>query len=190
MFGHDYKHERYASYDNDFILLNNGNIYNSDSLSFPGIGEPSYRSYTTKLIQSGFLFQDQIDVFDRLHFQLSVKRSTWNNTYLVGAMPSAFTTSKWIPNYGVSFDITPDVTIYANLLNSFSGNAAVTRTGIQLPPTTGQSKEAGLKFSLLEDDLTLTTAVFNIEQNNLRVTDANGFPIASTGRKAKGLMSI
>ncbi|WP_323639572.1 TonB-dependent receptor [Pectobacterium polonicum] len=186
LFGHDYKHERFASYDNDFILLTDGNIFNSDSLNYPGIGEPSFRSYTTKLIQSGFLFQDQIDVFERLHFQLSVKRSTWNNAYLVGTIPSTYTASKWIPNYGVSFDITPDVTIYANLLNSFSGNAAITRSGVQLPPTTGQSKEAGLKFSLLDDELTLTTAVFNIEQNNLRVTDSNGFPIASTGRKSEG----
>ncbi|WP_237613231.1 TonB-dependent siderophore receptor [Pectobacterium carotovorum] len=186
LFGHDYKHERYASYDGNFILMTNGNVYNPDSLVFPGIGEPNSRTYTSKLIQSGFLFQDQIDVFDRLHFQLAVKRSTWDNSYLVGSRASTYTATKWIPNYGVSFDITPDVTIYANLLNSFSGSAQVSRSGVQLPPTTGQSKEAGLKFNLLDDNLTLTTAVFSIEQKNLTVTDSSGFPIATTGRKSEG----
>ncbi|GKX46324.1 TonB-dependent siderophore receptor [Pectobacterium carotovorum] len=184
--GHDYKHERYASYDSDFILLTNGNIYNPDSLVYPGIGEPNFLSYSTKSIQSGFLFQDEVDVFERLHFQLSVKHATWSNSYLIGRAHSNYNTSKWIPNYGVSFDITPDITAYANQLNSFSGSAAVTRTGEQLPPMTGKSREAGLKFNLLDDDLTLTTAVFRIEQNNLTVTNNNGFSIATTGRKSEG----
>ncbi|MGI8471497.1 TonB-dependent siderophore receptor [Pectobacterium brasiliense] len=186
LLGHDYKHERYASYDGNFILMTNGNVYNPDSLVFPSIGEPNSRTYTSKLIQSGFLFQDQIDVFDRLHFQLAVKRSTWNNSYLVGTRASTYTATKWIPNYGISFDITPDVTIYANLLNSFSGSAQISRSGVQLPPTTGQSKEAGLKFNLLDDNLTLTTAMFSIEQKNLTVSDSSGFPIATTGRKSEG----
>lgn len=186
LFGHDYKHERLASYDGKFILMTNGNLYNPDSLVFPSIGEPDSRTYTSKLVQRGFLFQDQIDVFERLHFQLAVKRSTWDNSFLVGRRASTYTATKWIPNYGVSFDITPDVTIYANLLNSFSGSAQISRAGVQLPPTTGKSKEAGLKFNLLDDDLTLTTAVFSIDQKNLTVTDNNGFPIATTGRKNEG----
>ncbi|WP_316546273.1 TonB-dependent siderophore receptor [Klebsiella oxytoca] len=186
LLGHDYQYERYASYDSNFVLLNNGNVYDPGSLVYPGIGEPDYQSYTSKLIQSGFLLQDQIDLWERLHLQLSLKHSSWNNSFVVSGKPSSYTTSKWIPNYGVSFDITPDVTAYANLLHSFSGNAQVdTETDTTMPPTTGKSKEAGLKFNFLDDDLTVTTAVFDIRQENL-VIYSNGRPIGTEGRRTKG----
>ncbi|MCU1789084.1 TonB-dependent receptor [Pectobacterium polaris] len=186
LIGHDFQHDRYNSYEGDFIELTNGNVYNPDSLVFPGIGEPNFQSSTMKSIQRGFLFQNEIDAFERLHFQLSVKYATWLNSYVINGLYADHKTSKWIPNYGVSFDITPDITVYANQLNSFSGNASLSRTGEQLPPTTGRSREAGLKFNLLDDELTLTTAVFRIEQSNLPVTDISGFSIATVGRKSEG----
>ncbi|WP_245929483.1 TonB-dependent siderophore receptor [Brenneria roseae] len=186
LLGHDYKYERYATYDSNFVLLNNGNVYDPGSLVYPGIGEPDYRSYTSKLIQNGFLLQDQIDIWDRLHIQLSLKHSSWNNAYLTGTTPSNYTTSKWIPNYGVSFDITPDVTVYANYLNSFNGNPQVNiETGETFAPTTGKSKELGLKVNLLEDNLTLTTALFDIRQQNV-VVWSNGRAIGTEGRESKG----
>ena len=186
LLGHDYKYERYASYDSNFVILTNGNVYDPGSLVYPGIGEPDYQSYTSKLIQNGFLLQDQIDFWERLHLQLSVKHSSWNSSYVVGGKPSAYTTSKWIPNYGISFDITPDVTAYVNFLHSFSGNAQVDRvSGKTFSPTTGKSKEAGMKFNFLDDDLTLTTAVFDIRQENV-VVWSNGRAIGSEGRRTKG----
>ncbi|MEC5320111.1 TonB-dependent receptor, partial [Brenneria populi subsp. brevivirga] len=186
LFGHDYKHERYASYDSNFTLLTNGNVYDPDSLDYPGIGEPDYQSWTSKLIQSGFLLQDSIDLWERFHVQLSLKHSSWNNTYLINNRPSGYTTSKWIPNYGISFDITPDVTVYANYLNSFSGNAQINqRTGETLPPSTGKSKEVGLKVNLLDDNLTLTTAAFDIQQDNV-IVYSNGLPVGAEGRKSRG----
>ncbi|WP_225181299.1 TonB-dependent siderophore receptor [Pectobacterium aroidearum] len=183
--GHDYQYGRFTSYDGDFTLLTNGNVYNPDSLVYPGIGEPTRRTYSSKLIQSGFLLQDQIDLWERWHAQLALKRSSWNNSYLVGTRTSNYSSSKWIPNYGLSFDITPDITIYANLLNSFSGNAQVSRTGETMPPTTGKSKEAGLKFNLLDDDLTLTTAFFSLKQQNL-VVFQNGIAVGTEGRETQG----
>ena len=186
LFGHDYKYERYASYDGDFVILTNGNVFDPGSLTYPNIGDPTNQTYTSKMIQSGFLFQDQIDFWERLHLQLSVKHSSWNNSYIVNGKPSAYTTSKWIPNYGVSYDITPDVTAYVNFLQSFSGNAQVdTETGKTLPPSTGKSREAGLKFNFLDDDLTVTTAVFDIRQDNV-VVWSNGQAIGSEGRRTKG----
>jgi len=186
LLGHDYKYERYASYDGDFKILTNGNVYDPGSLSFPDIGEPSGQTYTSKLIQSGFLFQDQVDFWERLHLQFALKRSSWNNSYLTNGKPSSFNISKWIPNYGLSFDITPDVTAYVNYLNSFKGNPQVdTRSGSIFPPSTGKSKEVGLKFNLLEDDLTLTTALFDIRENNV-VVWSNGRAIGSEGRKTEG----
>ncbi|EHD22537.1 MULTISPECIES: TonB-dependent siderophore receptor [Brenneria] len=187
LFGHDYQHERYNSYDSRFVLLFNGNVYNPDSLVYPGIGEPDYRASRSTIIQSGFLLQDSIDLWDRLHVQVSLKRSSWNNTYQTNnAALVRYKTDKWIPNYGVSFDITPDVTVYANYLNSFSGNAQLDRrTGEVLPPATGKSKEVGLKVNLLDDNLTLTTALFDIRQDNV-VVFRNGIPVGAEGRKTEG----
>ena len=186
LLGHDYKYERYASYDGNFVILSNGNVFDPGSLVYPPIGDPTNQTYTSKLIQSGFLLQDQVDLWERLHLQMSIKHSSWNNSYLINGKPSAYTTSKWIPNYGVSYDITPDVTAYVNLLHSFSGNAQVDKvTGSTLPPTTGKSKETGMKFNFLDDDLTVTTALFDIRQENL-VIYSNGSPIGTEGRRTKG----
>ncbi|PWC18174.1 TonB-dependent siderophore receptor [Brenneria corticis] len=186
LIGHDYQYERYNSYDGRFILLSNGNVFDPGSLVYDGIGEPDSRTSRSKMIQSGILLQDSIDLWDRLHVQVSLKRSSWNNTYLTTSGVVSYTTDKWIPNYGVSFDITPDVTVYANYLNSFSGNAQVNRqTGEVLPPATGKSKEIGLKVNLLDDNLTLTTALFDIRQNNVVVFN-NGIAVGAEGRESKG----
>ncbi|BES84034.1 ferrichrome-iron receptor [Pectobacterium araliae] len=187
LLGHDYKYERYASYEGNFVTLTNGNIFVPGSLSFPGIGEPTNQRYTSKLIQNGLLLQDQIDLWERTHLQLSLKHSSWDNSYLTSGKPATYSTSKWIPNYGISFDITPDVTAYANYLNSFEGSPSINlSTGKPIPPSTGKSKEVGLKFNLLEDDLTLTTALFDVRQNNI-VVFSNGRQVGTEGRASKGL---
>jgi iron complex outermembrane recepter protein len=76
--------------------------------------------------------------------------------------------SKPIYNVGLSYELTDNVTLYANRQKSFVLQAQP--SGIHydggpaglynLPPTDGKSVEAGVKFNLLDDRLMLTTSVF------------------------------
>ncbi|QTF09124.1 TonB-dependent receptor [Brenneria izadpanahii] len=187
LLGYDYQRARTISWD-----LSAGRIYTTanyndpDSLSFPAIPDPSYESYKLNQVQKGYIFQDQIDVWDKLHFQLSAKRAEWTLRSTTSSTGDK-KIRKWIPSYGVSYDITPEIAVYANLLNSFYSTGTVnTRTKELMDPSTGKSKEAGLKFNLLDDNLTITTALFHIVQKNVAVTDISGNAVGAEGRETKG----
>ncbi|RLM10571.1 TonB-dependent siderophore receptor [Gibbsiella quercinecans] len=193
LIGYDYQHSKTSSWDlYSSRIFTTANYNDPDSLSFPDIPDPNFKSYKLTQVQKGLILQDQIDFWEKLHLQLSFKRAEWTSESTAYYSATRFNTSfsdetKWIPSYGVSYDITPEITVYANLLNSFATSGTVnTRTGEQLPPSTGKSKEAGLKFNLLDDNLTITTAVFHIVQKNVVITDITGNAVGAEGRETKG----
>lgn len=182
--GMDYQHilttqdERYV--DGEANAYPDVNIYDPESLdNLPKIGGTNYRSTDSRLQQRGLILQDQIDIGDRTHVMLAAKKAKWISDMTAyretGAVfsTSSYVAEKWIPNYGISFDITPQVTVYANLLHGFAGTSSInTLTHEQVAPTTSKSKEVGFKFNLLNDNLTLTAAYFELQQDNVPVTDA------------------
>lgn len=189
--GYDYQRAKTTSWDlYSGKIYTTANYYDPDSISFPAIPDPTYRSYTMLQYQKGLILQDQIDLWERLHFQVSFKQAKWLLRSTTGTTTTKTvekSVTQWVPSYGVSYDITPEITAYANLLHSFATVGTVnTQTGEQLDPSTGKSKEIGLKFSLLDDNLTITTAAFHIEQKNVVVTDITGNAIGAEGRETKG----
>ena len=151
------------------------NLYNPDSLdSLPKIGAPNYRSSELRTQQRGLILQDQMDIGDRTHVLLAAKKAKWISDGTFYSSDGTSSTSdpavaeKWVPNFGISFDVTPQMTVYANSLHGFTGSSAIDNTTKKLlPPLTSESKEVGAKFSLLDDTLTLTTAYFELQQNNV-----------------------
>ncbi|MBU9809663.1 TonB-dependent siderophore receptor [Rouxiella badensis] len=193
LLGYDYQHAKTTSWDlDDARIFTTGNFNDPDSLSFPSIPDPTFKSYTTTQDQKGLILQDQIDLWKKLHFQLSAKRAEWTSQTIVNYSNNSHQTTnsnetKWVPSYGVSYDITPEVAIYANLLNSFATSGTInTLTGKPLAPSTGKSKEVGFKFNLLDDNLTITTAMFHIVQSNVAVTNIAGDAVGTEGRDTKG----
>lgn len=193
LLGYDYQHVSTTSWDlEDSPIFTNGNYNDPDSLVFPPIDKPTLRSYTLKQIQKGIILQNQLDLWKNWHLQLAVKRAQWlsgTTVFFGDSVDQSYAKeTKWIPGYGLSYDITPEVTAYANLLKSFEASGAVdSSTGKSVAPSTGKSKEVGLKFSLLDDNLTITTAFFDLEQNNLTINDIAGNVVGVQGRKTKGL---
>lgn len=181
--GIDYQHVR-ATQDDRYVEGEMGafpdvNVYDPDSIdNLPIFGGPNYRSNDQRLQQRGLILQNQMDIGDRVHVLLAAKKAKWitdSTAYEVDG--SVFNSShieaeKWVPNYGISFDVTPQATIYANLLHGFEGSSDIDpNTGEALSPQTSKSKEVGVKLNLLDDSLTLTAAYFELEQNNVPVTD-------------------
>ena len=192
LIGYDYQHSTSASWDSsEFNIYTNGNVYDPGSMSYPGIPAPDTKTYQMLQIQQGVILQDQIDLLEKWHIQLSAKRADYavgtNVYYPTKTLYTNYTASKWVPNYGISYDITPDVTAYVNLLKTFEGTGQINKiTNQSIPPSSGKSTEAGLKFNLLDDNLTLTTDVFQLEQTNVAIYNSAGDPIGSEDQKSKG----
>lgn len=191
--GYDYQHMTTTSWDlYSSRIFTTGNYNDPGSLSFPTIPDPTFESYKMTQDQKGLILQDQIDFWKKLHLQLSAKRAEWTSKIRTNYSAtrhkiSFYDETQWVPSYGVSYDISPEVTVYANLLNSFATVGTLnTLTGDQLPPSKGKSKEAGFKFNLLDDNLTITTSVFHIEQTNVPITNIAGDAVGAEGRKTKG----
>lgn len=186
--GFDYMHSNNTQYDGvpGRRPFTGGNAYDADSQDYDPISTSSQKSYEGRSVQRGILIQDQITI-DKLHLLFAGKEAQWQNqTQVVGRAATAFKQKKWLPNYGIAYDLTDEITAYANLLHGFSGSAAIDVSGAQLAPSESEAKELGLKFSLLDDRLTMTSAVFEIEQTNVPVANQLGQYLGSEGRKSKG----
>lgn len=75
---------------------------------------------------------------------------------------------------GLLYDLTPWLSPYACISRSFNPNTAgsnATFDGHPLDPTTGIEYESGLKFSLFEKRLLLTTAAFQLTKEHVAVQD-------------------
>jgi len=64
-------------------------------------------------------------------------------------------------------------TVYTHYAESFDPQTATTAGGEALPPQEGEQVELGVKANLFNDDLLLTAAVFDIENQNVGVSDPN-----------------
>lgn len=187
--GFDYMHSNNTQYDGvpgrgPFV---GGNAYSPDSQDYAPISTTTRKSYEGRSIQRGLLIQDQITILDKLHLLFAGKQAQWQSeTQVVNRAASSFDQKKWVPNYGIAYDLTDEITAYASLLRGFSGSSAIDISGSPLSPSESKSKELGLKFSLLDDRLTLTTAVFDIEQTNVPVANQLGQYLGSEGRMSKG----
>jgi len=68
---------------------------------------------------------------------------------------------------GASYAVTTWATVYGSFAESFQPQFTFDRNGAPLPPETGEQFEGGVKFDLLENKLSLTAAVFQIERQNV-----------------------
>lgn len=101
-----------------------------------------------------FYLQDQLS-WGRLHVLASISRGTVRGSQT----PSQ---SAWSPNFGVLYQLTDSVAVYANAFKSFSPPSTVVRLvgGGVAPPSTGRTVEAGFKFNFFDDRLSMTADVY------------------------------
>ena len=101
----------------------------------------------------------------------------------------------WTPYVGLTLDVTPEQTLYASYTDVFKPQTQRDVSGNIIKPIVGESYEAGIKSSWLDDRLSSTVAVFHAKQTNVAQADddrtvldtgdqayvANGTGIKSTG---------
>jgi iron complex outermembrane receptor protein len=154
-----------------------------DSAALPPIDVPlSFVGIAGKVYDSNPFLQDQIR-FGRLHLLASAGHPREWGQQLA-------TASAWTPNFGALYQLTDSVAIYGNTLRSFVPQSGVALEGGGFaPPSTGSSTEAGVKFSLFDDHLTATAAVFRAAQKNLAILlpDGSGLYSLSAGDVSRGV---
>ncbi|AUM70781.1 TonB-dependent siderophore receptor [Pseudomonas fluorescens] len=203
--GLDYQHYTTTAFDTANRASASGNLNLGHDFDLPEFSYTSpnyYRSGSYVQTQKGLLLQDLVKVGDKTHVMLAARRTLYNanSTIYVPDLPDYpanlrgtssqedFKNSKWVPSYGISYDITPDVTVYANHYKGFqANNVADNATGAPLPPRQSDSKEAGVKVKFNDDALTLTSAIFQMEETGVPVSDGFGRTIGNQGRKSKGV---
>lgn len=90
-----------------------------------------------------------------------------------------------MPRAGLVYKATEKLSFYANYATSFMPQTSIASYVGSLPPETGVSYEAGLKFEIFKG-LTGTAAMFNIEKENVLYTEViNGESYARTAGKVR-----
>ncbi|HEY8603562.1 TonB-dependent siderophore receptor [Tsuneonella suprasediminis] len=73
---------------------------------------------------------------------------------------------KFLPFVGVTFDVTPNVTMYASYASIFNPQTQFDADNRLLDPIEGDNIEAGVKGELFNGQLLATAAIFRARQNN------------------------
>ncbi|MGP2656369.1 TonB-dependent siderophore receptor [Malaciobacter sp. WC5094] len=79
------------------------------------------------------------------------------------------------PQLGFVYKINSDSSVYLNYSESFKAQDTQDKNGNFLEPEVGKGYELGLRQSLFEDNLHLTTSVFKIEKENVAINYGTRF---------------
>ncbi len=98
--------------------------------------------------------------------------------------------SEFTGRVGATYELLPDLRVYAGYSQSFQANILSTTVGGNLVPAeTGESYEVGAKLDLLDGRLRLTTALFRTFRQNVATTDPDNprFSIAVGEQRHQGV---
>ncbi|WP_438282397.1 TonB-dependent siderophore receptor [Pseudomonas alabamensis] len=131
--------------------------------------------------KAGYL-ATRLNLTDRLHLVLGSRYGSWKTdsrswTYADDLSVDGATRSKqvqndqWTPYAGVLFDLTDAYTVYASYADIFKPQTAKDVSGQFLEPIVGKVYELGVKGSLYDGRLNLSSAVFRSKQDNVAEID-------------------
>ncbi|MCA6228323.1 MAG: TonB-dependent receptor, partial [Phenylobacterium sp.] len=135
----------------------------------------------------GLYIQDQISLSDALQIRLGVRYDDFSLESLNRAtgVSQSRSESRLSPQVGLVWTAAPSLSLFAAYGEGFRSNIGATAKGEIFEPETSRSFEAGLRFTLLEGDLSGTLAYFSMRKSQVLAADpANpGFslPIGKAG---------
>jgi len=143
---------------------------------------PSRLDYFTNKVNATY-FQD----FIRLHPKLTAlvsgrfdgfRRVSFRNPVVNGVEGRGAVTNveqnPFTYRLAMNGQLLPTVGVYASYGTSFRAQNSLSNDGKQLKPETGNQFEIGQRFDLLKNRMSLNTAFFIIEKQNVTVSRANG----------------
>jgi len=141
-----------------------------------------------------FFVQDQVALTERLKALAGVRFERFEHDY-VNKLSAAGDFSKGengvTPRFGLLYDLTDTVAVYANTARSFKPNsgAPAGATGGGFDPEKGKSYELGVKWEALDRQLSVDAAVYHIVKENVLTRDPvdPNYNVAAGQVRSRGL---
>lgn len=178
--------------DSRWKRVMNSTKYNIWTFSPSAIAEPDWNnstllqndiSYDSVIYQRAIALGTRLNFTDRLHTLVGGRLTNvsadggYRYTTWLGAPDNesgrnkSLNKSKLTPYIGITYDLTPETSVYASYTEIFKPQTNTDRNGNILDPVIGDNKEAGIKSAFFDDKLNLSAAIFQITQQNRPMTD-------------------
>ncbi|AHY43665.1 TonB-dependent siderophore receptor [Stutzerimonas decontaminans] len=138
-----------------------------------------------------FFLQDQIALTERLTAQVGARLERFEQRYDNKLTPAG----SWdqahnavSPRFGLIYDLTDALAVYANTSRSFKPNRGADRSSQAFDPEKGIAHEVGIKYDLPEHDLSVTAALFHITKENVLTSDPldSNYQVAAGEARSRG----
>jgi outer membrane receptor for ferric coprogen and ferric-rhodotorulic acid len=204
-FGLNYSREKINSRWRRHMDSTSYNIWTFDG----GIPQPDWNdstilqndvSYHYKLTQKAVNFGTRLDVSDPVKvilggrytdFRLSgdYQYTTWagspDSEY--GPLDSV-SKKKFVPYAGITYEVTPEVSVYASYTSIFKPQTSADAAGNVLDPVVGENYEIGAKAELFGGLANASVALFNIDQENRAIWNATASAYEAEGKvRSRGI---
>ena len=138
----------------------------SDSDSDQRIQQESYAAY----VQDALYLTDKWIAVAGMRYQYYTQYAGKGRPFNVNTDSSD---QKWTPKFGLVYKLTPTVSLFGNVAQSFMPQSSIASYIGNLPPEESTSYEVGAKFDLLSG-ITANIALFDIHKRNVLYTEAVG----------------
>ncbi|AOA57747.1 TonB-dependent siderophore receptor [Acinetobacter larvae] len=140
--------------------------------------------------QYGYFFSTKFEPLERLKVILGTRYNHYNiyTDYYLKSNPSddyAYNykpKDKWVPYVGLIYDLAENTTIYGSYTGIYKTQLKKDIYDDFLPFIEGNSYEVGLKSSLFNDTLNLSTAIFRMKEENVATNYFGGVPKDENGK--------
>jgi len=149
-------------------------------------------TYDDENLKSYALFlQDQIALTERLTAQVGARLERFEQRYENKLTPAG----SWdqahnavSPRFGLIYDLTEELAVYANTSRSFKPNRGADRSSQAFDPEKGIAHEVGIKYERPEHDLSVTAALFHITKENVLTSDPldSNYQVAAGEARSRG----
>lgn len=139
-----------------------------------------------------FFVQDQVALTERLKALAGVRVERFEhdyNNYLPNSKGWEAADNAVTPRFGLMYDLTDTLAVYANTARSFKPNSGASRQDEGFAPEKGKSVELGMKWEALERQLSVDAAVYQIVKENVLTVDPvnDDYKVAAGEVRSRGL---
>ncbi|WP_110968698.1 TonB-dependent siderophore receptor [Pseudomonas huaxiensis] len=190
----------YEDYDYQSIILRSATANDTYPIDIynPVLGQqrPALTRTTThdqeNLKTWAYFLQDQVALTERLKALAGVRIERFEHhydNYLPGTKGWEAAENAVTPRFGLIYDLTDSLAVYANTARSFKPNSGASLQGDGFEPEKGKSYELGMKWEALDRQLSVDGAIYHIVKENVLTRDPTdpNYSIAAGEVRSRGL---
>jgi len=139
----------------------------------------------------GIYLQDQMALSEKVNLLIGVRFDKFEQDITNNFSGNTVSQSKSEvnPRIGISYQVDEGVTLYSNYAEGFRPNSGADANSNAFEAEKSESIEAGIKWSLFDDVLSGTVALFKTEKSNILTADPinSGFSVALGKAESSGI---